>query len=198
MTTTLSVTVAGLSATPYVIVVTPSSYSLESSGGLIIPIVNVSNGSGVPVSGVSVTIANSTLGISQSGVTDSNGNVSISIEIPPNASSSMETYVFNITSSGGSTGSGGAPIPSGTYSIEYAATYSPSGFQTNGTQVGTGNVTVSDGSALGYYANAPYYINANGDYYTLVSSAVSGGTHTMVIKYGGLSNITVSDGSISI
>ncbi|MEM3265541.1 MAG: hypothetical protein QXH07_06260 [Thermoplasmata archaeon] len=203
MTTKLTVTVSGESGTTYNVSVSPSSYTLGPSGGTIKPVVHVSLQTGAPAVGVPVSITGEGNSISGSGTTDGNGNATVPLDIPPNTTTQTETYIFVASASssgsgsggGGGGGSGGA-LPAGTYPIEYAGSYQP-GFNANGTYVGTGDVTVTDGSAVGYYRNAKYYINSEGDYYTLVSSPISGGTKTLVIKYG-LVTISKEDGHITI
>lgn len=192
----LTVTVSPAAPIAYTVTVTPSSYTLGSNGGTVSPIVNVMSGS-TPVTGATVTIQDASASISGTGITDSNGDATVNLTIPPNSTSTSEIYTFAISASSGSSTGGGGGLPSGTYPIEYAGTYGNINQSSSDPKVGTGNVTVSDGSALGYYSNAPYYLSSSGDYYTLVSSAASGGTKTLVIKYGTVT-FSIDDGSIEI
>ncbi|MCL5781933.1 MAG: hypothetical protein M1459_01075 [Patescibacteria group bacterium] len=192
--TTLSVSVSPQSSsTPYTISVSPSSYTLGSSGGTITPVVKVlQNGS--PVSGVSVTISNSQLGLSESGITDSNGNASIQLIIPGNTTSQTETYIFGIAaqqSSSSGSGSSGNALGPGLYELEYAGTYGPIGNSSSDPKIGTGTATVTDGAAVGVYVSAPYYLSSQGDYYVLV------GSH-MLVLHAGLASFSQNDGNFLI
>ncbi|MEM3225723.1 MAG: hypothetical protein QXS44_01540 [Saccharolobus sp.] len=88
-----------------------------------------------------------------------------------------------------------SPLPAGTYQVQYFAT-SPNAKQpTNGTQVGTLDLTITDGTGIGVYKNAPYYENSNGFYYVPAGNII--GNHTYSIAANGFSNNWV-DGTATV
>ncbi|MEM4066838.1 MAG: hypothetical protein QXV17_08255 [Candidatus Micrarchaeaceae archaeon] len=88
-----------------------------------------------------------------------------------------------------------SPLPAGTYQVQYLGSSPNASQPLNGTQVGTLDLVITDGTGIGIYNNAPYYENSNGFYYVPAGNII--GNHTYSIAANGFSNSEV-DGTATV